>query len=117
MVAALGTTLEDPRGRWLLGPQREPYNECRVSAFMDGERRTLVIDRTFLDAEGRRWIADYKTSGHEGANVEAFLERERERYREQLERYAAALAADPSKLGLYFPLLKGWREWESKKQS
>ena len=116
VVAALGTTLEDPRGRWLLGPQREPHNEYRVSAFMDGERRTLVIDRTFLDAEGRRWIADYKTSSHEGANVEAFLERERERYREQLERYAAALAAGPSKLGLYFPLLEGWREWESKKQ-
>jgi len=39
---------------------------------------------------------------------------ERERYREQLERYAVALAVGPSKLGLYFPLLKGWREWESK---
>ena len=33
----------------------------------------------------------------------------------ELERYAAALS-DPRgvKLGLYFPLLAGWRDWEKK---
>ena len=117
VATALGHTLEDPRGRWLLGPQTESRNEYRVSALVDGERRNLVIDRTFTDSDGKHWIVDYKTSSHEGADIEAFLERERERYRPQLERYAAALAEDPSSLGLYFPLLAGWREWESKKQS
>ena len=39
---------------------------------------------------------------------------EQERYRAQLERYATfmrMLDNRPVKLGLYFPLLKGWREW------
>jgi ATP-dependent exoDNAse (exonuclease V) beta subunit len=113
VASALGKSLEDPRGRWLLGPQRESRNEYCLTAVIDGERRSLVIDRTFVDSESRRWIADYKTSGHEGADVEAFFERERERYREQLERYAAALSdSRGAKLGLYFPLLAGWREWE-----
>ena len=88
-----------------------------MSALVDGERRALVIDRTFVDSENKRWIVDYKTSSHEGADIEAFLEQERERYREQLERYAAVFGTGPSSLGLYFPLLEGWREWESKKQS
>jgi hypothetical protein len=58
---------------------------------------------------------DYKTGTHEGADLEAFLDRERERYRPQLERYAQlmrGLDARPIRLGLYFPLLGGWREWE-----
>ena len=49
---------------------------------------------------------------HEGGDVETFLDRERLRYEAQLERYAAALGEPRTKLGLYFPLLAGWREWE-----
>jgi ATP-dependent exoDNAse (exonuclease V) beta subunit len=109
---ALKSAISDERGRWLLGPQRESRNEYRVTSIVNGERRSLVVDRTFTDSEGGRWIVDYKTSRHEGADREAFLERERERYREQLERYAAALATGPVSLGLYFPLLGAWREWE-----
>ena len=44
----------------------------------------------------------------------ALTDREQERYRGQLERYAAVLKkldARPIPLGLYFPLLDGWREW------
>jgi ATP-dependent exoDNAse (exonuclease V) beta subunit len=73
-----------------------------------------VIDRTFVDADGVRWIVDYKTSRHEGAGLEEFLDREQERYRPQLERYAALmrkLGPEPVRLGLYFPLLEAWREW------
>ncbi len=115
VVTALGNTLEDPRGRWLLGPQRESRSEYRLTALIDEERRTLIIDRTFVDSDGKRWIVDYKTSSHEGADVAAFLEREKERYRAQLERYAAALSDSRGvKLGLYFPLLAGWRDWEEK---
>ena len=47
-----------------------------------------MIDRTFIDENGVRWIIDYKTSAHEGSDLENFLEQEKERYREQLERYA-----------------------------
>jgi hypothetical protein len=74
----------------------------------------IVMDRTFVDEQGVRWIVDYKTGTHEGGDMEAFLDRERERYRPQLERYAALMKARdnrPMRLGLYFPLINGWREW------
>ncbi len=61
-----------------------------------------------------RWIVDYKTGTHEGADVEGYLDHEQERYRSQLERYAVLLRgldSRPIMLGLYFPLLGGWREW------
>ncbi len=86
VAKALENALADPRGRWLLGPQRHAKNEYRLTALIDGERRNLVIDRSFIDADGRRWIVDYKTSPHAGTDVEAFLDREEERYRAQLER-------------------------------
>jgi ATP-dependent exoDNAse (exonuclease V) beta subunit len=114
VAAGLAGSLEDPRGRWLLGPQRDSRSEYRLTALIEGERRALVIDRTFVDSEDKRWIVDYKTSSHEGTDVEGFLDRERERYRAQLKRYAQALSLrDETMLGLYFPLLGGWRQWRS----
>jgi hypothetical protein len=74
----------------------------------------VTLDRTFV-ADGVRWIVDFKTGRHEGGGVEAFLAREVDRYRGQLERYARvvrALDARPIKLALYYPLVEGgWREW------
>lgn len=73
------------------------------------------IDRTFVDQDGTRWIIDYKTSRHEEEDVDAFLDQQQERYKEQLEKYGALMALkedEPIKLGLYFPLLQGWREWK-----
>jgi ATP-dependent exoDNAse (exonuclease V) beta subunit len=107
--SALEGALGDPRGRWILGPQRQAANEHRLTAIVDGVPRSIIIDRLFADDHGRRWIVDYKTSAHEGSGLEAFLDSERERYRPQLSSYAAALGGDPS-LALYFPLVKGWRE-------
>jgi ATP-dependent helicase/nuclease subunit A len=115
VVAALKEAVTDERGRWLLGPQRDARNEFRVTALINGEIMDLVIDRMFRDANGTSWIVDYKTSAHEGGDSAVFLDRERERYRAQLERYAAALGGTTAAmLGLYFPLLAGWREWRGK---
>ena len=50
-----------------------------------------------MDEDGLRWIIDFKTSAHEGGSTEAFLESEVERYRPQLERYAAAMSAMDSR--------------------
>ena len=51
-----------------------------------------------------------------GGDVDAFLDRERERYAGQLARYAMALGGEEATmLGLYFPLLAGWREWKDTK--
>ncbi len=112
VARALANSLDDARGRWLLGPQGDARSEYRLSSVVDGERRHLVIDRMFADAQGRRWIVDYKAGSHEGAEVDAFLDRERLRHRAQLERYARALGeGKTASLGLYFPAVPGWREW------
>jgi ATP-dependent exoDNAse (exonuclease V) beta subunit len=108
-LAALRNAVRDERGRWMLGSHHEAASELRVTTLVDGRPARLVIDRVFRDAAGERWIVDYKTGGHEGADPEGFLDRERERYAAQLRSYARALAG-PSRLGLYFPLLAGWRE-------
>jgi ATP-dependent exoDNAse (exonuclease V) beta subunit len=114
VAAILEQTIADPRGRWVLGPWDDARSELKLTGVIGGELVNIAMDRTFTDEEGIRWIVDYKTGAHEGADVEAFLDRERERYRAQLDRYAALmrhLDARPIRLGLYFPLLKGWREW------
>ena len=111
VIAAIGNSLEDARGKWLLGPQRNARNEYRLSTSAGGVRRLLVIDRLFEDDVGDTWVVDYKTSGHEGGELEAFLAKEQERYHEQLERYVVAAGKPEARRGLYFPLLKGWREW------
>jgi ATP-dependent exoDNAse (exonuclease V) beta subunit len=67
------------------------------------------MDRVLRDAHGEQWIVDFKTSRHEGTGVERFLDEERKRYEPQLNAYASAFGS--ARLGLYFPLLKGWREW------
>jgi hypothetical protein len=112
---ALRGVLADPRGRWLLdATHAESACELRLSADLEGEIVHVALDRTFVDAVGTRWIVDYKTGTHEGGDLDAFLNREHERYREQLGRYARiirGLDPRPVRLGLYFPLLRAWREW------
>ncbi|HYL36895.1 MAG TPA: UvrD-helicase domain-containing protein [Bryobacteraceae bacterium] len=112
--AGLLRAVRDPRGRWILEAHIEAECELAIAGLIDGKLCEAVIDRTFVDEQGVRWIIDYKTGGHQGADIEAFLDSERERYQEQLERYARLLfqrEARPIRLGLYFPLLGGWREW------
>ena len=114
VAATLAQTLADERGRWLLGPRADAQSELRLTGAGKGGVINIVMDRTFVDEQGLRWIVDYKTGTHEGADVEGYLDRERERYRTQLERYALLLSGidpRPIRLGLYFPLLNGWREW------
>ena len=109
---SLSTTLADDRGRWILSPHKEAATELALST-PEGAFR---IDRTFLDSDGTRWIVDFKVSDHTGGSLDAFLDNERERHREQLDRYARILAsidARKTRLGLYFPLLGGWREWDA----
>jgi ATP-dependent helicase/nuclease subunit A len=109
VLSALRSAITDPRGRWVLGPHPYAATEHRLTAAADGVVQRLVIDRLFEPAPGERWIVDYKTSAHEGADSEGFLDQEQIRYAAQLERYARALGG-ASRLGLYFPLLAGWRE-------
>jgi ATP-dependent helicase/nuclease subunit A len=108
VTTALKNAISDERGRWALGPHPEARTEHRIRVRGSAGASTYIVDRIFR-AEDVRWIVDYKTSSHEGADRAAFLDRERERYAPQMRRYAEALGGD-SRWGLYFPLLAGWRE-------
>jgi hypothetical protein len=112
--SALLRTLGDPKGRWILGRHSEDEYELPITGLVGGKLYETVIDRTFVDEDGVRWIIDYKTGSHEGGKLESFLDKEKERYQEQLERYARLMVQRdprPIRLALYFPLLGGWREW------
>jgi ATP-dependent exoDNAse (exonuclease V) beta subunit len=106
VLTALRNSIADLKGRWVLGPHPEANSEYRIRTL----ERSYVIDRLILDANGTRWVVDYKTSRHEGADIEGFLDREQKRYAAQLDAYAAALGG--ARRGLYFPLHAGWRAWE-----
>ena len=54
-------------------------------------------------------MVDFKTSRHEAADIEGFLDREQKRYAAQLDAYAVPLGG--ASRGLYSPLHAGWREW------
>jgi ATP-dependent exoDNAse (exonuclease V) beta subunit len=113
--AAIESALHDERGQWVLSARHEDSRcEVPLTALIAGQLRHLVIDRTFVDRDGTRWIIDYKTGTHEGGNVSGFLDEEQERYRAQLAAYAEAfrvLDNRPVRTALYYPLVEGgWRE-------
>ena len=105
VATALKNAVTDERGRWLLGPHPVARNEYRLR----NRERSFRIDRYIEDAQGTKWVADYKLSEHTGGGIEAFLDEQRRRYAAQLDAYAEAVGA--GKRGLYFPLHMGWRSW------
>lgn len=117
VLAAIEQTLADERGRWLLGlggDIQQAQSELALSGVIDDQIVAGVIDRTLIDAQGVRWIIDFKTSTHEGGGLEDFLAAEVERYLAQLRRYARLMRLlepeRPVRAALYFPLLRQWRE-------
>jgi hypothetical protein len=113
-LGALRATLEDTQGRWLFdSAHRDAHSELALSGVRAGQIINAVIDRTFVDAQGTRWVVDFKTSPHEGSDLKGFLDSEANRYEAQLRRYAhlaGGLGPEPVRAGLYFPLLAAWRE-------
>ncbi len=117
VIAAIERTLQDEKGRWILGlgaTHQEAGSEIALTGVLNGTVINSVIDRSFVDEAGIRWIIDFKTSSHEGGGREAFLQSEVERYRNQMDRYARLMRAwkpqQPVRTALYFPLLGEWRE-------
>ena len=115
VLRGLRNTLSDEQGLWLLGEQQEAVCEAAFSHVdVNGAVRHSIVDRSFVN-DGVRWIVDYKTGGHEGGDVEGFLENEKLRYADQLNRYGdvyAQLEQRPIKLALYFPMLKKMVSWD-----
>nr|VFK20500.1 MAG: ATP-dependent exoDNAse (exonuclease V) beta subunit (contains helicase and exonuclease domains) [Candidatus Kentron sp. LPFa]VFK34352.1 MAG: ATP-dependent exoDNAse (exonuclease V) beta subunit (contains helicase and exonuclease domains) [Candidatus Kentron sp. LPFa] len=116
VIQAIELVMEDRRWHWIIDPRHTlPRNEYPLTGIVEGRIARGVIDRTFVDTHGVRWIIDYKT-GRDGEGERAeFPDREQDRYREQLTRYADLFKGMESRttwVGLYFPLSGGWRAWE-----
>lgn len=111
---ALEKTQADPRGRWILANTHQQAQAEFALSYFDGKiTQQIIIDRTFIDEEGIRWIIDYKTTLTEENKLQA----ERIKYQAQLETYAKIMQQienSPIRLGLYFPLLSLWYEWDYK---
>lgn len=115
VIRALQNTFSSERGRWILHPHAEARSEWAIGGRIQDRLISGTVDRVFRDEQDRLWIIDFKTSEHEGGGLEAFLDEEQRRYRTQLDNYGTLLSRlerGPIRLGLYFPLLDGWREWE-----
>ena len=110
---ALENVFKDPKGQWLLSSgHRQAEAELRLTGYIDGGFRNVILDRTFVDDRGIRWIVDYKAGSTDG-NVREFLDNEEQRYRDQLQMYKRIVSGfeeRPIRLGLYFPMFPEWRE-------
>jgi ATP-dependent exoDNAse (exonuclease V) beta subunit len=114
VIEALTRTVNSARGRWIFAAEHhDARSEWALTGIAAGRLTNVVIDRTFIDSDGMRWVIDFKTSRHEGGGLDAFLEQEMARYRPQLETYVAlarGIDTTPVRAGLYFPLSDVFRE-------
>jgi ATP-dependent exoDNAse (exonuclease V) beta subunit len=117
ILSALTKTLGSVRGRWILQNRAESACELALTGLVDGKLTYAVIDRTFIDESGVRWVIDYKVSSpktHESDT--SFYSNKMAQYRGQLETYQKLLQTmQPDhevRAALYFPLFDGWCELE-----
>jgi len=121
---ALARALGDSVGRWILSPHASAASE-RALTMASPDARSLRVDRTFVAGgaslsagEGCIWIVDFKTSEQGSRSDAEFEATEMEKYRAQLEAYAALRRALPDgglpiRLGLFYPLVPRLIHWLS----
>jgi ATP-dependent helicase/nuclease subunit A len=112
---ALTNTLADPRGQWILQAHTDSKTEWQLTTVKNQQAHAIIIDRTFVSDENIRWIIDYKTTEFSGDNLAEFLVTAKNKHQDQLQDYYAALKNIDDRvirLGLYFPLVQGWYEWD-----
>jgi len=85
---ALINAITDPKGRWILQTREQAASELAITSLKEGILRNNIVDRTFIE-DGERWVIDYKTGQHSGADVEAFIAAKQNEYADQLEQYAS----------------------------
>jgi ATP-dependent helicase/nuclease subunit A len=119
-MSSLANVLRDRDGRWVLAAHANASNEYALVG-PRGEEDGLYsvrVDRTFLagaepHAAGEEylWIVDYKAASHGAAELNDFLEEQRDMYAPQLEGYAQVFAAgreiplERTRVALYYPAL------------
>ncbi len=114
-LVAVEQTLASEKGRWILDEHLESACELALTGVIDGQLTHAIIDRTFVDEQGVRWVIDYKVSRPKtGESESAFFNHKREQYRGQLQSYQRLLLElEPDRVirtALYFPLIDGWCE-------
>jgi ATP-dependent helicase/nuclease subunit A len=113
-LRALQNILEHDKGRWILQEHQEATAEYALTNFEDNNFKNKVIDRTFVDEDGIRWIIDYKTGEDDDENekTEGKLNEEKaiRKHRSQLDSYEQLIRLQgetrPIKKALYYPLHK-----------
>lgn len=114
VLKSIENMLSDARGKWILHAHTEAKSEYAITTVINNKPINLIIDRTFIDEKNTLWIIDYKTAVSSQSDLEKFLDKEQEKYSEQMQKYHTALKSlysYPIRLGLYFPALPAWREW------
>ncbi|BBP42762.1 UvrD-helicase domain-containing protein [Thiosulfativibrio zosterae] len=115
---SLTNALSHEKCRWALSDQHpEAASELALSSRLmpDEAQQNHIVDRTWVDESGKRWILDYKTAAlPEGQTREAFIAGQLEHYEPQLARYGALfnqLENRPQQWVLYFTALNEWVEF------
>ncbi|GJM14000.1 MAG: ATP-dependent helicase [Pseudohongiella sp.] len=103
---SLNNTLHSPDLGWVFDhTQQDSSAELALQSFSSGFVHTHVIDRSFIDKTGVRWIIDYKSSQPSAKqSIEDFVEEQKQLYAQQLARYRA-LFEDEENKGLKTALL------------
>jgi ATP-dependent exoDNAse (exonuclease V) beta subunit len=115
VLKAVAKTIDSARGRWILSAHPDARSEWAIAGRVGESLVSGTVDRFFRDETGTCWIIDFKNSDHAGTGRAQFLANEKLRYQPQLEQYAVVisrLVVAPISLGLYFPLLDEWVEWQ-----
>ncbi len=115
VLQAVQQTIDSERGRWLLKKHIDSACELALTGLVAGKLTHAILDRTFIDEQGTRWVIDYKVSTPKAGETEtAFFSRKLDQYRGQLECYRQLLddlhSETEVKAALYFPLFNGWCE-------
>ena len=116
----LDNILSSDKARWILSNQHQARQQEWALTFVENEAcKHIILDQSFIDQDGTRWIIDYKTGWHQDDDLDAWLDQELHRYTvetPQLPNYVKAVQAlEPErqiKAALYFPMVDGWREWQ-----
>ena len=96
---SLQSTLQDSELRWVFDHgQEQSAAELALQSYASGFVHTHVIDRTFIDSNGVRWIIDYKSSQPLGKqSLESFLAEQVALYSGQLSRYRSLFENEDNK--------------------
>jgi ATP-dependent exoDNAse (exonuclease V) beta subunit len=104
---SINNCIQTPGCAWIFDPGlAQSATELPISRSTGGNLYHYVVDRTFVDGAGVRWIIDYKTAAPDtGVSEESFIARQLQLHRAQLHNYRTLfedLGAGAIKMALLF---------------